>query len=63
MSADETSFVDCPECDGKETLTIRRWFNSREEMEAGFYSWDEKCSKCGYDKESYEYQEDEDAQI
>jgi len=55
MSADETSFVDCPECDGKETLTIRRWFNSREEMEAGFYSWDEKCSKCGYDKESYEY--------
>jgi len=54
MSADETTFIDCPECNGKEALKIDRWFVLYEAMEPGFSSWEEKYSECGYEASYYD---------
>lgn len=52
---EETVIIDCPKCKGKNTLTIRRWFFSREAMDdLGMYSWQEKCSQCGYEDSHWE---------
>lgn len=51
----EEVVIDCPKCGGKKTLTIERWFESREAMDDfGIYSWQQECCECGYEDSHYE---------